>query len=251
MNESIRRKLNKGLPLFMLGARDTLPLILAAIPFAVVYGALAQTAGLSVWATLAMSLFVFAGSSQFIAVLLYGSTAIPIIILTVFIVNLRHMLYSASLMPHMAGLPQWLRAPMAFWITDETYAVVAGRLSQQSSENQSLLKFVAYYLGSAVLMYTNWQVFSWVGITLGKTVPDITKWGLDVAMIVAFVGIVVPLLQRWPQYICAATAFVAAILTQSWPHQTGLLFSSVLAIIVGVIGVRFEQNKQSEKAAEL
>ena len=87
--------------LFLQGAVDSSPLILAAIPFGLIFGALAITTGLSAWATLSMSLFVFAGASQFIAVsLLASATALPVILLTVFVVNLRHMLYAASLMPH-------------------------------------------------------------------------------------------------------------------------------------------------------
>ena len=216
---------------FLRGACDTLPLIVAAIPFGIVYGALAQSAGLSVWATQAMSLFVFAGASQFVAALLYDSTLIPVIIVTVFVVNLRHMLYSASLMSHITAVPHRTRLPMAFLLTDETYAVVASRLrSAQASEH-----WVAYYFGSAVLMYTNWQLCTWIGIVLGQSLPDLTRWGLDVAMVVAFVGIVVPLLHNRAHWACAITATVAALLTYHWPHQTGLLFSSFMAITVGVI----------------
>lgn len=215
---------------FLNGARDTIPLIVAAIPFGIVYGALAQNAGLSVWATQAMSLFVFAGSSQFVAALLFDSTAIAVIVVTVFVVNLRHMLYSASLMPQMVDVPQRQRLPMAFWLTDETYAVVASRLRNGSQAQD----FVPYYLGSAIFMYANWQLCTWIGIVLGRSVPDLTKWGLDVAMVVAFVGIVVPLLQRRAHWACAITAAVSATLTYHWPHQTGLLFSSFLAIAVGV-----------------
>ena len=204
------------------GARDTLPLLIAAMPFAIVYGAMAISEGLTLWTALGMSALVFAGASQFIAVtLLASSTALPVILLTVFIVNLRHMLYATSLMQKVAHLPQRLRIMMAFTLTDETYAVVSNRINeltcndplqhsskseqqsskpeqqsskpeQQSINNQSLHY---YYLGSALAMYSNWIFFSAVGVLLGEQVPDMTTWGLDVAMIVAFVGIVVPALK--------------------------------------------------------
>lgn len=218
--------------LFLTGVRDTLPLIIAAIPFGVVFGALAVGSGLSQSMAMAMSLFVFAGASQFIAVTLIASaTAAPVILLTVLIVNLRHMLYSATLMSHVRGLPQWLRAPMAFWLTDETFAVVSNRLLRDPKSPG----LVWYYLGSAVSMYANWQLCTWVGMTLGRQVPDMTRWGLDVAMVVAFVGIVVPALRHRAEWACAATASVAAVLTHDWPHQSGLLLSSLLAIGVGVL----------------
>ena len=228
---------------FMIGARDISPLVIAAVPFAIIYGALAISTGLSEWMVMAMSVFVFAGASQFIAVsLLVSAAAYPVILLTVFIVNLRHMLYAASLMPQIAKIPQWLRAPMAFWLTDEAFAVVSNRILQAPEKK----KFVAYYLGSALNMYINWIFFSWLGMTLGQNIPDITSWGLDVAMVVAFIGIVIPILKKRADWACALTAGVSALLTYEWPHQTGLLFSSLLAIAVGMF-VSLRQKKSEEE----
>ncbi|MEE9444099.1 MAG: AzlC family ABC transporter permease [Cocleimonas sp.] len=221
---------------FLIGARDTLPLIIAAVPFAIVYGALAISQGLSEWMVLGMSIFVFAGASQFVAVTLMASaTLFPVILLTVFIVNLRHILYAASLMPQLSKVSQWLRVPMAFWLTDETYAAVSNRFSQGSHQDRNGVKFTPFYLGSAIAMYSSWVFFSGIGITLGQEIPDITSWGLDIAMVVAFVGIVVPHLKNNADWACAITAGISALLTHSWPHQTGLLFSSFIAIAVGVL----------------
>ena len=86
---------------FLTGVRDTFPLLLGAFPFGLIYGVLALTSGLSLAASMAMSALVFAGSAQFVAVGLVSAQApLLIIILTTFIVNLRHMLYSATLLPH-------------------------------------------------------------------------------------------------------------------------------------------------------
>jgi len=234
---------------FLIGARDTLPLILAAVPFAIVYGALAISQGLSEWMVMGMSVFVFAGASQFVAVtLLATATFYPIILLTVFIVNLRHMLYAASLMPQVAKVPQLLRVPMAFWLTDESYAAVtaaSNRFSHGSADevddtvanrnDTKNIQFTPFYIGSGIAMYSSWVFFSWLGMTLGQSIPDITSWGLDIAMVVAFIGIVVPHLKNKADWACALTAGVSALLTYSWPHQTGLLFSSFVAIVVGVL----------------
>ncbi len=218
--------------LFLQGARDIIPLLIAAAPFGVVFGALAQANGLSALATMGMSVFVFAGASQFVAVTLVGvGAALPVILLTVFVVNLRHMLYAVSLMPRVSELPQKLRLIMSFWLTDEAYATVSKRLiDEPEMEN-----FHIYYLGAAFGMYFTWQCCTALGILLGQQVPDLTKWGLDIAMVVAFVGIVVPILKNKAQWACAGTAFFTMLITHSWPHQTGLLFSSFLAIAVGVL----------------
>ncbi len=118
--------------LFLQGAVDSSPLILAAIPFGLIFGALAITTGLSAWATLGMSLFVFAGASQFIAVsLLASAAALPVILLNMIVFNLRNMLYDASFMPQVANLPQRLRLAMAFWRTDESFAVVSIQVARK------------------------------------------------------------------------------------------------------------------------
>ncbi|MEH6458099.1 MAG: AzlC family ABC transporter permease [Cocleimonas sp.] len=236
--------MNQKTNLFLRGAGDIIPLLIAAIPFGIVYGALAQTNGLSVLATMGMSLFVFAGSSQFVAVTLIGvGAAVPIIVLTVFVVNLRHMLYAVSMMPYVSELPQKIRALMSFWLTDESYAT----LSKGLIDDPKMPQFHWYYFGGAFAMYFNWQCCTALGIYLGQEIPDLTKWGLDIAMVVAFVGIVVPILKNKAQWACAITAFFAALVTHSWPHQSGLLISSLIAIAVGVLLSQSEvEDSQNE-----
>ncbi len=214
-----------------LGALETLPLVVAAFPFGIVFGALAHTGGLDFAVTLGMSAIVFAGASQFIAItLLATATALPVIVMTVFVVNLRQMLYSANLMHHVESWPHWLRAVLAFFLTDETFAAVTDRLNRHPE--QAGLRW--FYAGSALFMYSFWQISTVLGYTLGEQIPGLADWGLDVAMIVAFVGIVVPALKRRADWACAVVAFSSALLTYDWPHQTGLLFSSLLAIGVGM-----------------
>jgi 4-azaleucine resistance transporter AzlC len=216
---------------FWLGVFETLPLVVAAFPFGIVFGALAQSIGLSFAHTLGMSAIVFAGASQFIAItLMAGATALPVIVVTVFIVNLRQMLYSANLMHHVEHWPQPTRALLAFWLTDETFAVVSDRLNRHPGKPG--LRW--FYLGSALFMYSFWQIATFLGYTLGEQIPGLADWGLDVAMIVAFVGIVTPALKQRADWACAAVAFIAAVITYDWPHQSGLLLSSLLAIGVGM-----------------
>ncbi len=217
---------------FWLGVLETVPLVVAAFPFGVVFGALAQSHGMDFLVTLGMSAIVFAGASQFIAItLLASATAIPVIVATVFVVNLRQMLYSANLMQHAGNWPQPTRVLLAFFLTDETFAAVTDRVNRHPGE--AGLRW--FYLGSALFMYSFWQISTVVGFSLGRRFPGLADWGLDVAMIVAFVGIVTPMLRARADWVCAAVAFAASILTYEWPHQTGLLFSSIVAICVGLL----------------
>ena len=112
-----------------------LPLVVAAFPFGIVFGAMAHSGGLDFAVTLGMSAIVFAGASQFIAItLLFAASAMPVIVLTVFVVNLRQMLYSANLMHHVAHWPQRWRFPLAFWLTDETFAAVTDRINRHPEQ---------------------------------------------------------------------------------------------------------------------
>lgn len=224
------------------GFIDTLPLILAMIPFAILYGALAINYGLSFAAAMGMSIFVFAGASQFVAATLVSAgTPLIIIIATVFIVNLRHILYSLTLMPKVKSLNKWLRIPMAFWMTDESFAVLSHHLRQEPNDKE--IHF--YFWGSALGMYLNWNLFTLVGILLGQSIPDMTEWGLDIAMILAFIAIVVPSLKHKAHIACALSACLTAVITYDWPYKTGLLASSLLAIAVGVfLEKRFKQEQK-------
>ncbi len=217
---------------FLTGARDTFPLIVGAIPFGLIYGALALNSGLSFGAAMAMSTLVFAGSAQFIAVgLVAAGIGWPIIVLTTFVVNLRHALYSATLAPYVKKLPQRWQIPLAFWLTDETFAVVAARYLQVGDAPH--LKW--YYLGSALFMYLNWQLCTFLGLMVGRRIPDAAAWGLDFAMPVTFIGMVIPYLKNRPMWATTIVAGVVALLAYPLPHKLGLILAALAGIAAGVV----------------
>lgn len=217
---------------FFDGAKDTIPLIVGAIPFGIIFGTLSSASGLSPWGALAMSAFVFAGSAQFIALgLLASGSGIPIIILTTFVVNLRHLLYSAGLLPHVKHLPQRWLVPMAFWLTDETFAVVAGRFANNPAHPHNRW----YYLGSALAMYLNWQVCTLIGVTVGQSIPNAAAWGLDVAMPVTFIGIIIPYLKDKPMWASVIVAGVVSVVAYPMPQKSGLILAAVAGIATGLI----------------
>ncbi|MFH0974333.1 MAG: AzlC family ABC transporter permease [Spirochaetota bacterium] len=228
---------------FFSGARDTFPLLLGAFPFGLIYGALAVNSGLSITASMAMSLFVFAGSAQFIAVGLISARApVIIIILTTFIVNLRHMLYSATLLPYLKHLPQNWRIPLAFWLTDETFAVTVHRFQK---DDPSGLKHW-YQLGSSIAMYLNWQFWCFLGLILGDRIPDASGWGLDVAMPVTFIGMIIPFVKNMPVAVCVATAGACSLLTLGLPYKLGIIVSAFIGIFAGVVTERIRKTVQKE-----
>nr|WP_298140960.1 AzlC family ABC transporter permease [uncultured Pseudomonas sp.] len=216
---------------FTQGARDMVPMLLGAIPFGIIFGSLAGAAGLSVWQTLGMSLLVFAGSAQFIALSLLGAgVGLAVLLLTTAVVNLRHALYSASLQPFVRHLPARWRVPLAFWLTDEAYAVVQHRYAElDASPNKHW-----YFLGAALAMYVNWQLCTLVGVIFGQNVPNLGAWGLDFAMLATFIGIVVPMLRNRPQVAAALAAAAVALVCHALPYKLGLLAAAFSGIVVGV-----------------
>jgi len=213
------------------GARDSAPMLLGAAPFGLIFGTLAAPSGLSTAGAVAMSLCVFAGSSQFIALTLLASgTGLAVILLTTFVVNLRHALYSATLLPHVAGLRQRWRVPLAFWLTDETFAVVQHRYLQ---DDMSPYKHW-YYLGSCVSMYLNWNLWTLTGIMLGRSLPRLEHLGLEFAMAATFTGIVVPMLRHRPMLYAALGAGAVALAAHGLPYKLGLMLAALTGVVIGV-----------------
>jgi len=220
---------------FLAGLRDMFPLLVGSWPFGLIFGALAVTSGFSPLGAAAMSAIVFAGSAQFIAVgLVATGTSAAVIILATFVVNLRHMLYAATLAPHLNKLPtRWL-LPLGFWLTDESF-VVAAKHFEETKDNANKRW---YLLGSEIGMYANWQMATWIGIVAGQQVKDPQSWGLDFAMVVTFIGMLVPMVKDRPTLGAALAAGSTALLANGLPHQLGLLLAALVGIAAGVLAER-------------
>ena len=217
---------------FLAGARDTIPMLVGAAPFGLIFGTLAIASGLPVWLTLGFSALVFAGSSQFVAVSLIGSgAALPVIWLTTFVVNLRHALYSATLLPYARALPAHWRWALAFWLTDETFAVVENQLRNHTS----LQDGARYWLGSSLAMYLNWQIWTLAGVLLGQIVPGLATMGLDFAMVATFAAIVALQLRDRPVLFAALVAGTVALLARGLPYKLGLMLAAAAGVGAGIL----------------
>ena len=177
---------------FLEGVRDEVPLLLAVIPFGVIYGIVALEAGLTKLQAQSMSYIVFGGSSQFVASKLIAE-AVPgsLIVLTVAVVNLRHMLYSASVAPYVQDLPFRWKALLAYLLTDEAYAVVINYYQRQEEHRYSHW----YFLGAGLILWVTWQMSTAAGIFLGKVLPQVGHW---IFPSLTFIAIVVPFLKDCP-----------------------------------------------------
>lgn len=225
---------------FWAGCRAIFPLVVGAIPFGIIFGTLAASSGLSFAATLAMSAFVFAGSSQFIAIgLVAAGTVLPLIIATTLVVNLRHLLYSISVIPHLRHLSQLWKLLLGFWLTDEAFAIAIVRYDQSDSSPYKHW----YHLGASLFMYVNWQISTLAGLTIGHLIPNAASWGLDFAMSVTFIGMVIPYLTSRPMIVTVLVAGIMALLAHGLPHQLGLMVATLAGIVAGVLCERLGNSK--------
>jgi 4-azaleucine resistance transporter AzlC len=212
------------------GIQAELPITLGVIPFGMIYGVLAIAAGLPPSQAQAMSSIVFAGSAQFIAAQLIGvGTPAAILLLTTFIVNLRHMLYSASLTGHVRHLSTPWRWLLAYLLTDEAYAVT---ILHYDNEMQASQHKHFFFLGAGLTLWTTWQVSTAVGIFLGAQVP--ASWSLDFTLALTFIGLVVPVLNDRPHTGAALSAGLVAVVTYDFPFKLGLMAAALTGIAVGV-----------------
>lgn len=231
---------------FLAGARAQAPILLGVAPFGMIYGVLAVGAGLSPLAAQAMSAIVFAGSSQFIGAGLFAAAAPwPVIVLTTAVVNLRHALYSASSAPYLAHLPRRWKALLAYLLTDEAYAVAIGRFRAPGGTADRHW----YLLGTGLALWATWQVSTAVGVFLGAQVPG--AWGLDFALALTFIAILVPSLADQPSSLAAGVAGVAALLGAGLPYRLGLVLAALCGIAAGVAASRLRGDRARVSEASL
>jgi 4-azaleucine resistance transporter AzlC len=214
---------------FLAGVRAEAPIIPGVVPFGLIFGAIAVSAGLPPLVAQSMSVIIFAGSAQFIAAqLIAAGTPALVLLMTAFVVNLRHLLYSASLAPFVRHLPLRWRLILAYLLTDEAYAVTITHYSDHNSPPETRHWF---FLGAGLALWTSWQISTSLGILLGARVPE--SWSLDFTLAVTFIGLVVPTLRDRPHVGAALSAGVVAVLTAAWPYKLGLMVAALVGILVG------------------
>jgi len=222
--------MNRSVQSFWAGIRAESPLLVGVFPFGLIYGALALDAGLSAAAAQAMSSIVFAGSSQLIAAQLIRDAApAVVIILTIAVVNLRHMLYSASIAPYIAHLPARWKILLAYLLTDEAYAATILHYEQNGITPVSHW----FFFGAGLALWTTWQVSSALGIFFGTLLP--ASWPMDFAVPVTFIAMVIPVLKDKPAAAAALSAAVVAVLAYPLPFKLGLILAALTGILAGAI----------------
>lgn len=187
------------------GITAAAPIVLGYLPVGFAYGVLAQKAGLSTLNTILMSLLVFAGSAQLIAVGLISTGITPLsIIMTTFIVNLRHLLMSAAVYPHVAHWRKKELAGFAFELTDETFALHSTRLELAKAEKSEVFAI-------NLTAHTAWIIGSSLGVIIGQMVTEIEPLALDYVLPAMFMALLVMQIKKSSQVWAALLAGTASV----------------------------------------
>ena len=226
---------------FWRGARDSLPFLIAIIPFGMIFGVLANEAGWSIGQILGMSALVIAGASQFTALQLLSDQApLTIVIATSLAVNLRMAMYSASMAPYIGGAPAWQRALAAYCLTDQSYGVAIARYTVQPPLGPAAR--MAYFFGVAVPICAPWYAATWAGAVAGAAIPG--GLALDFAVPVTFIALVAPALRSLPHLAAALVSVGVALTLHRLPYNLWLLVAAVAAMLTGALVERLQERRQ-------
>ena len=217
---------------FFQGVRDSLPIVAAAAPFGMLFGALAVDNGLSVGEAVLMSATVFAGASQMVGLEMFGAKIAPwIIILSVFAVNFRHVLYSAALGRRIGRFAGWQKPIAFFFLTDPQYAASEARADRKHPLT------MAWYMGMALPVYILWVLEGWIGAVFGSLITDPGALGIDFLLPIYFLGLVLGFRTRsnWlPVVIASGLGSILAFYTvgSPWHVSLGALAGVLVAVLM-------------------
>jgi len=212
------------------GFLDTIPLGISASIYGLVYGVMACKAGLSIFETVAMSAFVFAGASQMTAVQMIAIGSSPVsVIITVLIINLRHFLMAASISPHLKHESNKMKMVNSYFMTDESYAV-AYRHYQDGSPTSF------YFLGSGLNIYVLWGLAGVIGYFFGNIISSQLNYIFDFAFVAAFIGMIVPMVKDFPTVITVVVSGVISIFgSQLVSGKWYIIIAGILASLAGYL----------------
>ncbi len=226
-------------PQFVSGAKSTFVAMPGVLSWGVISGVAMVGAGLSPFAAMAMSVLVYAGASQLAALQLMSAGApMALVLLAGFVINLRFMLFSLSLSPHLRHLTPLRRALYSYSLSDNSYAVAVNAFHNHPNDPQRH----GYFAGSCAMVWTAWQVGTLAGIALGASVP--ASWSLEFTIILTFIALVVPHIKDRASVAAAGTAGVVALVTAGLPFRLGLIISAAAAIGAGMLAERGKDARE-------
>jgi predicted branched-subunit amino acid permease len=216
------------------------PVLLGIIPFGVITGVAMVASGIPPLVAMLMSVIVFAGASMVASAQLLASNApVLLIVLATLIINLRFMMYSASLRLHFAGAPLRMRLAIAYLTADNVYGLLLTRFAEHPDDPGK----VEYFLGAGVMVWIVWQGAVLAGVVIGAGVPP--AWRLEFAAPLVFIALTIPFLRDRATIAAAIAAGAVVVLLQDLPLRLNLVVAAAVGIAVGLmIGKRVGEQRE-------
>ena len=223
------KTLNNGIKVSVRkGVVDMLPLSLAVLPWGILFGSIAVQRGFSWLEAQMFSAIIFGGAVQIVTVELIADNASMLTVLfTAFVISSRHFLYGLALREKLSPKPLRWRLGLGFLLTDELFALSGHRRAYLSN-----LRLV-YALAAGGSFYLAWNLWTFIGIVAGASLPDLTELGLDFAIAATFIALVVPEIKTLPTLAAVITAAIFSLIFSLWEFELGLVVAALLAMIAG------------------
>lgn len=217
------------------GLFDMLPLNLAVLPWGILCGSLAILRDFTPLEALLMPVIVFAGAAQLVAIeLIANNASLATILFTTFVISSRHFLYGLALREKMKLLPNKWRYSLGFLLTDELFALSGNRKAFVGK-----LRLI-YAVSAGGSFYLFWLLWNIIGIVAGSYLPDLTHLGLDFAIAVTFIALVIPTVTTLPVFITVVVAGVLSIIFKLMQLEADLIASAIIGMYCGYLTDRWQ-----------
>lgn len=218
---------------YVAGLTAVLPFLAGTVPFGLVTGMATKAAGLSALESVAITLIVFAGTAQIAALPLIAAGApAGVVILTTFIINLRFLIYSASVATHFSHLPLRWRMLIGYFVTDTGFAIFMRRIGDEPGFAHRQW----FFLGAGNLVAATWIASAAAGVLAGAQVPP--AWQMEFAATLGILCLLVPFVRARADFAAAATAGAVALLASDAPMKLGLVIGAIAGMTVGTLAER-------------
>ncbi len=225
-SSAIRRQ-----PEFREGVRDMTPIALGIGAWGLMTGVAMLKSGMSVFEAVAMTLLVYAGSSQLAAIpLLIAGAPAWVILATGFCVNLRFVVFSLHLRPYLMHMPRWRRMTHGYLTTDMTYATFTGRYARPPETEAEVRAQEAYLTGNYFVTWCAWIVLSLIGIGLANMIPQ--SWGLAFAGVLSLVAVVCSMATTRLRVLAVAIAGATAVAAYALPLKLNIVTGIGVAVLL-------------------
>mgnify|MGYP003681982029 FL=1 len=210
------------------GMVDMLPLSLAVLPWGILFGSLAVQRGFSWLEAQMFSAIIFGGAVQIVTVeLIADNASLFTVLFSAFIISSRHFLYGLTLRDRLSPKPLRWRLSLGFLLTDELFALSGDRRAYRN-------RFRLYYaLGAGGSFYLAWNLWTFIGIVAGASLPDLTELGLDFAIAATFIALVIPEIKTLATLVAVLVASVSSVIFTLWGFELGLVCAALMAMCSG------------------